>query len=86
MVTSGEQDELFVAHRSMVFAIAFEILGARADAEDVVQETYLRWADVDVSAMRDQGAYLATIAARTALNAVRTVTRRRDHYPGPWLP
>ena len=81
-----EQDELFAAHRSMVFAIAYEILGTRADAEDVVQETYLRWADVDVSTVRDRRAYLATIATRTALNTVRTVTRRREEYPGPWLP
>lgn len=81
-----EQDELFAAHRSMVFAIAYEILGTRADAEDVVQETYLRWADVDVSTVRDRRAYLATIATRTALNTVRTVTRRREDYPGPWLP
>lgn len=81
-----EQGELFAAHRSMVFAIAYEILGTRADAEDVVQETYLRWADVDVSTVRDRRAYLATIATRTALNTVRTVTRRREDYPGPWLP
>lgn len=81
-----EQDELFAAHRSMVFAIAYEILGTRADAEDVVQETYLRWADVDVSTVRDGRAYLARIATHTALNTVRTVTRRREEYPGPWLP
>ncbi|WP_137803236.1 RNA polymerase sigma factor SigJ [Kocuria sp. 2SI] len=81
-----EQDELFAAHRSMVFAIAYEILGTRADAENVVQETYLRWADVDVSTVRDGRAYLARIATHTALNTVRTVTRRREEYPGPWLP
>lgn len=81
-----KQGELFVAHRPMVFAIAYEVLGTRADADDVVQETYLRWAEVDVSAVRDPRAYLATIATRTALNAVRTAIRRREDYPGPWLP
>ncbi len=81
-----EQDELFAVHRPMVFAIAYEILGTRFDTEDAVQETYLRWADVDMAAVRDPRAYLATIAARTALNAVRTVTRRREDYPGPGLP
>ncbi|MHA7279150.1 sigma factor [Arthrobacter sp. MDT2-2] len=50
-----EQDELFAAHRSMVFAIAYEILGTRADAEDVVQDTYLRWAGVDLAAVRTPG-------------------------------
>lgn len=86
MAIMTEQDKLFAAHRSMVFAIAYEILGTRADADDVVQETYLRWADVDVSTVREPRAYLATIAVRTALNTVRTVARRREDYPGPWLP
>jgi RNA polymerase sigma-70 factor, ECF subfamily len=81
-----EQDEVFAAHRSMVFAIAYEVLGTRADAEDVVQEAYLRWAGVDLSTVRDRRAYLATIATRTALNRARTVSRRREDYPGPWLP
>lgn len=78
-----EQDELFAAHRSMVFAIAYEILGTRADAEDVVQETYLRWADVDVSTVRDRRAYLATIATRTALNTMRTGPGAGRTTPGP---
>ncbi|WP_238348559.1 RNA polymerase sigma factor SigJ [Ornithinimicrobium pratense] len=86
MATTTEQGELFTVHRSMVFAIAYEVLGTRADADDVVQETYLRWADVDISTVRDPRAYLATIATRTALNTVRTVSRRREAYPGTWLP
>lgn len=86
MAPSTEQDELFTTHRSMVFAIAYEILGTRADADDVVQETYLRWAGVDLDGIRSPKAYLATIAGRTALNALRTVARRREDYPGPWLP
>lgn len=86
VVPLTEQGELFTVHRSMVFAIAYEVLGTRADADDVVQETYLRWADVDMSTVRDPRAYLATIATRTALNTVRTVSRRREDYPGPWLP
>ena len=81
-----DADELFVAHRGMVFAIAYEILGTRADAEDVVQEVYLRWAGVDVATVRAPRAYLATMATRSALNAARTVSRRREDYPGPWLP
>ncbi|MEP7765714.1 RNA polymerase sigma factor SigJ [Sanguibacter sp. 25GB23B1] len=84
--TMTEKAELFAAHRWTAFAIAYEILGTRADAEDVVQEVYLRWADVELSAVRHPRAYLATMATRTALNAVRTVSRRREDYPGPWLP
>ncbi len=86
MTTIPDQDELFLVHRSMVFAIAYEILGSRADAEDIVQETYLRWAAVDGTAVRNARAYLATTATRAALNHVRTVERRREDYPGPWLP
>lgn len=86
MTTIPDQDELFLAHRSMVFAIAYEILGSRADAEDVVQETYLRWAAVDGTTVRNARAYLATAAGHVALNHVRTVERRREDYPGPWLP
>ncbi len=86
MAIITEQDELFALHRPMVFAIAYEILGTRPDTEDVVQEAYLRWTDVDPSTVRDSRSYLATIATRTALNAARTVTRRREDYPGPWLP
>ncbi|WP_434994803.1 RNA polymerase sigma factor SigJ [Arthrobacter sp. Ld5] len=86
MASPTEQDELFAAHRPLMFAIAYEVLGTRADADDVVQDSYLRWAGVDPSVVRDPRAYLATIAARTALNAIRTVSRRRESYPGPWLP
>jgi RNA polymerase sigma-70 factor (ECF subfamily) len=86
MGSTAEQDALFADHRSMVFAVAYQVLGTRADADDVVQETYLRWADVDLTSVRDPRAYLATIATRTALNRVRTVSRRRETYPGPWLP
>ncbi len=86
MATIPEQDELFIRHRSMVFAIAYEILGSRADAEDVVQETYLRWAAVDGATVRNPRAYLATAASHAALNHVRTAARRREDYPGSWLP
>lgn len=70
----------------MLFTIAYQILGSRADAEDVVQETYLRWAAVDGATVQNARAYLATAVTRTALNQVRTLARRREDYPGPWLP
>lgn len=81
-----QHDELFADHRAMIYAIAYEVLGTRADAEDIVQEVYLRWVDVDLTMVRDPRPYLATIATRTALNMIRTVARRREEYPGPWLP
>jgi RNA polymerase sigma-70 factor (ECF subfamily) len=78
--------ETFLAHRSLLFTVAYEMLGSAADAEDVVQETWLRWAGVDLDAVHNQRAYLVRIAARQALNRVRTLNRRKESYIGSWLP
>ncbi|MDF2967199.1 MAG: polymerase sigma-70 factor [Nocardioidaceae bacterium] len=76
----------FVAHRSLLFTVAYEILGSAADAEDVVQETWLRWAAVDHAEVRDPRAFLMRIATRQALNRLRALARRREDYVGEWLP
>lgn len=78
--------ETFVAHRNLLFTIAYEMLGSAADAEDVLQETWLRWNKVDLERVRDQRAYLVRITTRQALNRVRTMKRRKEAYVGPWLP
>jgi len=78
--------EAFVAHRNLLFTVAYEMLGSAADAEDVLQETWLRWADVDLGTVRDQRAYLVRITTRQALNRLRTLGRRKESYVGPWLP
>jgi RNA polymerase sigma-70 factor (ECF subfamily) len=62
------------------------MLGSASDAEDVVQETWLRWADVDHAVVRDPRAYLVRVVTRQALNRLRTVARRREDYIGEWLP
>ena len=79
-------DDPFVAHRSLLFTVAYEMLGSAADAEDVVQETWLRWADVDQAEVCYPRAYLVRIVTRQALNRLRTVSRRREDYVGEWLP
>ena len=79
-------DEPFVSHRSLLFTVAYEMLGSAADAEDVVQETWLRWADVDRAEVRDPRAYLVRMVTRQALNRLRTLARRREEYIGEWLP
>ncbi len=76
----------FVTHRSLLFTVAYELLGSAADAEDVVQETWLRWADADRSEVQDPRAYLVRIVTRQALNRLRTLARRREDYVGQWLP
>jgi RNA polymerase sigma-70 factor (ECF subfamily) len=78
--------EAFVAYRNLLFTVAYEMLGSAADAEDVLQETWLRWVKVDLEHVRDQRAYLVRITTRQALNRLRTMKRRKEAYVGPWLP
>src|ERR671938_774609 len=79
-------DDPFVTHRSLLFTVAYEMLGSATDAEDVVQESWLRWADVDRAEVRDPRAYLLRIVTRQALNRFRTLAGRREEYVGEWLP
>ncbi len=79
-------DDEFVRHRNLLFTIAYEMLGSGADAEDVLQESWLRWSVVDKDEVRDARAYLARVVTRQALNRLRTLKRQREHYVGPWLP
>ncbi|SCG47930.1 RNA polymerase sigma-70 factor, ECF subfamily [Micromonospora echinaurantiaca] len=78
--------EAFVAHRNLLFTVAYEILGSAADAEDVLQEAWLRWVKVDLDQVGDQRAYLIRITTRQSLNRLRTMQRRKEAYVGPWLP
>ncbi|MEU2042413.1 RNA polymerase sigma-70 factor [Nocardia niwae] len=78
--------EAFVTHRNLLFTVAYEMLGSAADAEDVLQETWLRWAGVELGAIQDQRAYLVRITTRQALDRLRTLGRRKESYVGPWLP
>ncbi|NBE82810.1 RNA polymerase sigma-70 factor [Micromonospora rubida] len=78
--------EAFLAHRNLLFTVAYEMLGSAADAEDVLQETWLRWAGVELGTVRDRRAYLVRITTRQALARLRTLGRRKESYVGPWLP
>ena len=78
--------EPLLAHRNLLFTVAYEMLGSAADAEDVVQEVWLRWVDVEVEQVRDPRAYLVRMTTRLALNRLRTLARRREDYVGSWLP
>jgi len=88
-VQGGRMDpatEAFIAHRNLLFTVAYEMLGSAADAEDVLQETWLRWAGVDLGIVRDQRAFLVRITTRQALSRLRVLGRRKESYVGPWLP
>ncbi|MEU3621984.1 RNA polymerase subunit sigma-24 [Amycolatopsis coloradensis] len=78
--------EAFVAHRNLLFTVAYEMLGSAADAEDVLQETWLRWSGVDLGTVENPRAYLVRVTTRQALGRLRTLGRRKESYVGPWLP
>lgn len=78
--------DTFEEHRGLLFTVAYEMLGSVADTEDVLQDSWLRWSDVDRSEVRDARAYLVRLVTRQALNRLRTLKRRREAYVGPWLP
>ncbi|MGW4824781.1 RNA polymerase sigma-70 factor [Streptomyces sp. NPDC004227] len=84
--TTDPATEAFIAHRNLLFTVAYEMLGSAADAEDVLQETWLRWVEVDLAQVRDQRAYLVRITTRQSLNRLRAMKRRKEAYVGPWLP
>ncbi|MGV0779336.1 RNA polymerase sigma factor SigJ [Mycolicibacterium sp. XJ775] len=83
---SNEHAERFTLLRPLLFTIAYEILGTATESDDVLQESYLRWAEVDLDTVRDTKAFLAQLVTRQALNALRAQSRRREEYVGPWLP
>ena len=83
---TDEHAERFTPLRPLLFTIAYEILGSATESDDVLQESYLRWAQVDLTTVRDSKAYLAQLVTRQALNTLRAQSRRREQYIGPWLP
>ncbi|WP_431233504.1 RNA polymerase sigma-70 factor [Mycolicibacterium psychrotolerans] len=86
MTAADEHADRFTLLRPLLFTIAYEITGSATEADDVLQDSYLRWATVDLDAVRDTKAYLAQLVTRQALNTLRSQSRRREDYVGPWLP
>ncbi|MEU5218546.1 RNA polymerase sigma-70 factor [Streptomyces sp. NPDC020807] len=78
--------DVFEEHRPTLLGVAYRMLGRAADAEDVVQEAWLRWAADDRAAVREPRAYLVRIATRLAVDRLRQAQARRESYVGPWLP
>lgn len=79
-------DDEFITHRRLLFSIAYEILGSITDAEDIVQDSYLRWSAMDHSDVENARAYLAQTVTRQSLKLLRSARRRREDYVGSWLP
>ncbi|GAB3835799.1 RNA polymerase sigma factor SigJ [Dactylosporangium cerinum] len=85
-MTTDEHAERFTLLRPLLFTIVYEILGSATESDDVLQDSYLRWAEVDLATVRDTRSYLARLVTRQTLNALRASARRREDYVGPWLP
>ncbi|UTT66993.1 RNA polymerase sigma-70 factor [Janibacter sp. CX7] len=84
-MSTDRATDAWVTHRNLLFTVAYEMLGSAADAEDVLQEVWLRWSRV-IDEVHDPRAYLVRITTRLALNHLRSASRRREDYVGPWLP
>jgi len=78
--------EAFDRHRRLLFSVAYQMLGSVADAEDIVQDTWLRWSAADRGGVADERAYLVRITTRLALDRMDSARARRESYVGPWLP
>jgi RNA polymerase sigma-70 factor (ECF subfamily) len=85
-VSAADPTEVFEQHRSALIGAAYRILGSRVEAEDVVQDAWVRWSGVDHDGIEEPRAFLLTVTTRLALNRLRQLTSRRETYVGPWLP
>lgn len=82
----GSAVAVFDKHRRRIFGIAYRMLGTVADAEDIVQDVWIRWQNTDRTGVREPAAFLATVATRLSINAAQSAHARRETYIGPWLP
>jgi RNA polymerase sigma-70 factor (ECF subfamily) len=85
-VTTDAETDVFEEHRPVLLGVAYRMLGRVADAEDVVQEAWLRWSRADRSEVREPRAYLVRVTTRLAIDRLRQVKARGESYVGPWLP
>ncbi|MGW1954544.1 RNA polymerase sigma-70 factor [Streptomyces sp. NPDC001920] len=85
-MTTDIETDVFEEHRPVLLGVAYRMLGRVADAEDVVQEAWLRWSGADRSAVREPRAYLVRVTTRLAIDRLRQIKARGETYVGPWLP
>jgi RNA polymerase sigma-70 factor (ECF subfamily) len=85
-LSPDHDQQVFNEHRNLLFSVAYRILGTAADAEDAVQDAWIKWSAADRSQVTDPKAYLARIASNLALERLRSTRNQRETYVGPWLP
>lgn len=78
--------QTFAEYRTLLFSIAYRLLGSAADAEDIVQDAWFKWSGDDRSQVSDPKAYLARIVSNASMDRLRSARRQRETYVGPWLP
>src|SRR6516225_2551816 len=81
-----DQEVAFETHRRALTGLAYRMLGSRAEAEDVVQDAYLRWHQVDHATIKEPRRYLGTVVTRLCLDRMKSAQARREIYVGQWLP
>lgn len=86
MTIAGAPEDLFAGESARLLGLAYRILGSLVEAEDVVQEAWLRWSATDQGSIERPPAWLTTVTTRLALDRLKTAHRRREAYVGPWLP
>jgi RNA polymerase sigma-70 factor (ECF subfamily) len=86
MLVKDEKVEIFRQHRTRLFGIAYRMLGTRDDAEDILQEAYIRWHKADLSEIESLEAWLVTVVTRLSIDRLRKAHQERETYIGPWLP
>lgn len=86
MITDEKKVETFRQYRTRLFGIAYRMLGITADAEDILQEAYIRWHHADEEEIETPEAWLVTIVTRLSIDRLRKASRERETYIGPWLP
>ncbi|MFG3249909.1 RNA polymerase sigma-70 factor [Streptomyces sp. NPDC048187] len=85
-MTTETATDVFEEHRPVLLGVAYRMLGRLADAEDVVQEAWLRWSGADRSGVREARGYLVRVTTRLAIDRLRQIKSRGETYVGPWLP
>src|SRR3974377_1609710 len=86
MTPAGDDVQSFESHRRALTGLAYRMLGSRAEAEDVVQDAYLRWHGADRATIEDPRRYLGTVVTRLCLDRMKSAAKRREVYVGQWLP
>ena len=85
-MTAPDRTQIFEHHRAKLRGVAYRMLGSRSDAEDIVQDAYLRWHRADTSEIRSPEAWLVTVVTRLSIDRLRQAKLERESYVGPWLP